>query len=192
MPDALVSPDNFARAETDLYFGNIVERRRLRQVLHPSRADPDRSSTRHPGQPRHSLFGRRVRPRCRTGHGDTARRRRPVHVDAGDRRGPLHARRSSTTRANTPSPAIRSAPATSPSPCASSSTPTTRTMSRLCTDLQDGIVVDQDKPGSFDVPRLGSGEPEDCSRRAGDAGDHAARHQATPSAPRRTQTRCGT
>jgi hypothetical protein len=44
--------------------------------------------------------------------------------------------------------------------------------------LQDAIVAEQEKSGSFEDPGLGSGEPEDGSRCASDAGDHPARHQA--------------
>ena len=46
-----------------------------------------------PHEPRHAVLGRRVRPRRRTGHRHAARLRQAVHVDAGDRRGPVRAER---------------------------------------------------------------------------------------------------
>ena len=62
-----------------------------RQVLALPRADAARLSHRAP-QPRHAVFAVGVRPRCGTGDDHAARCGPALHVDAGDRRGPLHAR----------------------------------------------------------------------------------------------------
>ena len=86
-----VTPDNFVRAETDLYFGGAVRKRRLRQVRPHARARAARQPDRHPPQPRHAVLGGRVRPRRRAGDDHAARRGQALHVAAGDRRGPVHA-----------------------------------------------------------------------------------------------------
>ena len=61
-----VTVDNFVRAESDLYFGTMVKRTAASAKFnHRREPASDRQADRHPPQPRHALFLRRVRPRCR-------------------------------------------------------------------------------------------------------------------------------
>ena len=62
-----VTPDNFVRAESDLYFADLVKDGGLREILPSPRAGGDRQPDGHPPQPRHALFRGRLRSRCRTG-----------------------------------------------------------------------------------------------------------------------------
>ena len=85
------TPDNFVRAESDLYFAKHRQGRAARQAAPSPRAGGDRQPDRHPPQSRHALFRGRVRSRRRPGDDHAAGRRQALHVDAGDRRGPIYA-----------------------------------------------------------------------------------------------------
>ena len=64
-----VSPDNFVRAESDLYFGNIVKDGGFGKFKHIRELAPDGQAVRHSVESRHAVFGGRLRPRRGTGHG---------------------------------------------------------------------------------------------------------------------------
>ena len=64
---------------------------RHRQAVPSPGAGGDRQPDRHPAQPRYALFVGSVRPRRRAGDDHAAGRGQAVHVDAGDRRGRIHA-----------------------------------------------------------------------------------------------------
>ena len=57
-----VTPDNFPRAESDLFFSGVVKDGGLRQVHASARADADREADRDPDEPRYVLLGGGVRP----------------------------------------------------------------------------------------------------------------------------------
>ena len=178
MPDApvVVSPDNFARAESDLYFGNIVKDdgfgkffilRELTPIDHQLVIRANRDTLYSA-----AVFDLDAGPVTVTlpDAGDRFMSMQVIDEDHYTHAVIYDEGEHTITR-------DRSAPATSPSPCASSSTPATRTMSRLCTDFRTASSSTRTSPAAS-TSQLGSGEPEDCSRRTGDAGDHAARHQA--------------
>ena len=75
-----------------MYFAGSRSRAALAGSCIP-RADARRFSHRAP-QPRHAVFALGVRPRCGTGDHHAARCGQALHVDAGDRRGPLRPRAS--------------------------------------------------------------------------------------------------
>ena len=68
------------------------------QIPPSPRADRARPADRHPDEPRHALFRRRVRPRRRPGDNHAARRRPALRLHADHRRGGLHARSRLRTR----------------------------------------------------------------------------------------------
>ena len=62
-----VTADNFVRAESDLYFAAIVQKGGFGRFFHDREPAPIACADRHPHEPGHALFGRRLRPRCRPG-----------------------------------------------------------------------------------------------------------------------------
>jgi len=82
---ALVTPDNFNRAETDMYFGGSVKEGGLGTFRHNREAIPiDKQMVIRMN--RDTLYSLSVfDPRCWTGNGHTAQFGPAFHVDAGDR-----------------------------------------------------------------------------------------------------------
>ena len=95
-PAAMPSPvtvDNFIRAESDLYFGRRGKKGGFGKFFHHRELAPIDGQTSIQRCNRDTLYSAAcVRPRCRAGDDHAAGRGQALHVDAGDRRGPLRAR----------------------------------------------------------------------------------------------------
>ena len=80
-----VTADNFVRAETDKTFASFEKQNAFSKFLYFRDPVANRQPHRPARQPRHALFGRRVRPRCRTGDDLAARRWKALYDDDRDR-----------------------------------------------------------------------------------------------------------
>ena len=82
-----VTADNFIRAESDM-LSRLVEQGGFGKFYHFRELTPIDNHT-SARQPRHALFHRCVRPRCRAGDDHATGRGQALHDDDRDRRGPL-------------------------------------------------------------------------------------------------------
>ena len=87
-----VSPTTSSAPRATCTSADVVKEGGFGKFMHRREPTADRRPDRHPAEPRHALLGGRVRPRCGAGDHHAARCRQALHVDAGDRRGPVHAR----------------------------------------------------------------------------------------------------
>ena len=148
-----VTPENFARAESDRYFGNLVKEGGFGQFIPSPGAGGDRQPDRHPAQSRYALFVGGVRPRRRAG--DDRRCPTPASGSCRCRSSTRTSTRprSITAPEATPSPRRRSEHAMSWSRFGRWSIPNDPKDVEAVHALQDAIKVDQPGgPGKFETP----------------------------------------
>jgi hypothetical protein len=85
----LVTVENYNRAQTDVNFAGVVKNGGFGKFRH-GRERSSRPTGHCPAQPRHVVFVRDCRPRCRTGDDYTARPTQAIHGDAGRQSGSIH------------------------------------------------------------------------------------------------------
>ncbi len=172
-----VTPDNFVRAESDRYLGNLVRESEIGKLFHrrePAAID-NQTVIRLNRDTLYSsaVFDLDAGPVTITlpDAGKT------VHVDAGDRRGRIHARgRLRRREPDADQGQDRNALCRGRGPDAGQSGRSEGRRGRSCAPGRDQ-GRSAGRPGQVRDSQLGSGQPEDGARRAAYAGDDLARHQ---------------